>query len=313
MKNKPKCSLLRQTLVGIGLSAACLAMQLPLLAQVPTENATIPAPADASPVPPSSSAESLFQEAVKAQDPTRQADLYRQYLNLKPNDAVALNNLGITLKKQGDYEGAVGSYRKAIQNVPGGDNTRAAKIYNNLGESLRLQNKVPEALEAFNKSLVLDPKLGFAYNNVGKIYFTQNRLEDAITSFQKAVAINPKEAEPQGNLAGALIAAKRYQEASLAARQGVKVDPEDPITRYNLGLALMKQSEALNTLIEQKSPKSQKQLEIELRTATDLSKSLRKQSENELKSAKTLFDKKGDQKNSARVGALLQNLSGGLK
>jgi tetratricopeptide (TPR) repeat protein len=312
MKNKPKCSLLRQTLVGIGLSTACFAIQLPLLAQVPTENATIPAPAEASPASPSS-ADSLFQEAVKAQDPTRQADLYRQYLNLKPNDAIALNNLGITLKKQGDYEGAVGSYRKAIQNVPAGDNPRSAKIYNNLGEALRLQNKTPEALEAFNKALVLDPKLGFAYNNVGKIYFTQNRLEDAITSFQKAVAINPKEAEPQGNLAGALIAAKRYQEASLAARQGVKVDPEDPITRYNLGLALMKQSEALNTLIEQKSPKSQKQLEIELRTATDLSKSLRKQSENELKSAKTLFDKKGDQKNSARVGALLQNLSGESK
>jgi tetratricopeptide (TPR) repeat protein len=278
-------------------------MQLPLLAQ--TENATTPSAPTSSSAP--TSADSLFQDAVKAQDPAQQADLYRQYLKLKPDDAIALNNLGIALKKQGNYEGAVDSYRKAIQNVPEGDNPRAAKIYNNLGEALRLQSKTPEALEAFNKALVLDPKLSFAYNNVGKIYFSQNRLEDAIVSFQKAVAINPKEAEPQGNLAGALIAAKRYQEAALAARQGVKADPEDPITRYNLGLALMKQAEALNTLIEQKDSKSKKQLEVELKTAKDLSKFFRKQSETELKGAKMLFEKKGDQKNSARVGALLQS------
>ncbi len=267
MKNKLKNSLVRQTLLGLGLSTAFLAMQLPLLAQAPAENATTP-PASPATVSP---ADSLFQDAVKAQDPVRQARLYRDYLKLKPDDATALNNLGIALKKQGDYEAAVDSYRKAIQNIPPGDNPRTAKIYNNLGEALRLQNKVPEALEAFNKALELDPKLGFAYNNVGKIYFTQNRLEDAIVSFQKAVAINPKEAEPQGNLAGALIAAKRYQEAIQAAGQGARLDPKDPITRYNLGLALMKQSEI------------------------------------ELKNAKNLFDEKGDQKNSARVNKLLKN------
>ncbi len=258
---------MQQTLLGLWLGTACLVMQPPLLAQAENPNPASPAPASPTPNP----ADSLFQDAVKAQDPARQARLYRDYLKLKPDDAIALNNLGIALKKQGDYEAAVSSYRKAIQNVPPGDNPRSAKIYNNLGEALRLQNKTPEALEAFNKALELDPKLGFAYNNVGKIYFSQNRLEDAIVSFQKAVSLTPKEVEPQGNLAGALIAAKRYQEAIQAAGQGAKLDPKDPITRYNLGLALMKQSEI------------------------------------ELKSAQTLFEGKGDQKNSARVSKLLKN------
>ncbi|MGA7954641.1 MAG: tetratricopeptide repeat protein [Gloeobacterales cyanobacterium] len=260
MKNILKNSPMQQTLLGLWLGTACLVMQPPLLAQA--ENPTNPA---ASPE------DSLFQDAVKAQDPARQARLYREYLRLRPDDATALNNLGIALKRQGDYEGAVSSYRKAIQNVPAGDNPRIAKIYNNLGEALRLQNKTPEALEAFNKALELDPKLGFAYNNVGKIYFSQNRLEDAIDSFQKAVSFTPKEVEPLGNLAGALIAAKRYQEAIRAAEQGVKLDPKDPITRYNLGLALMKQAEI------------------------------------ELKSAQSLFEDKGDQKNSDRVSKLLKN------
>jgi tetratricopeptide (TPR) repeat protein len=263
MKNILKNSLMQQTLLGLWLGTACLVIQSPLLAQA--ENPTTPTTPTASP------ADSLFQEAVKAQDPVRQARLYREYLKLKPDDAIALNNLGIALKKQGDYEAAISSYRKAIQNVPAGDNLRTAKIYNNLGEALRLQNKTPEALEAFNKALELDPKLGFAYNNVGKIYFSQNRLEDAIVSFQKAVSLTPKEVEPQGNLAGALIAAKRYQEAIQAAGQGARLDPKDPITRYNLGLALMKQSEI------------------------------------ELKSAQSLFEEKGDQKNSARVSKLLKN------
>jgi tetratricopeptide (TPR) repeat protein len=257
MKNILKNSLMQQTLLGLWLGAACLVMQPPLLAQA--ENPT------ASP------ADSLFQDAYKAQDPARQARLYREYLKLKPDDATAWNNLGIALKRQGDYEAAVSSYRKAIQKAPEGDKPLTAKIYNNLGEALRLQNKTPEALAAFNKALELDPKLGFAYNNVGKIYFSQNRLEDAIVSFQKAVSLTPNEVEPQGNLAGALIAAKRYQEAIRAAEQGVKLDPKDPITRYNLGLALMKQAEI------------------------------------ELKTAQSLFEEKGDQKNSARVSKLLKN------
>ncbi len=270
MKNILKNSLIQQTLLGLFLGTACLLVPQPLLAQA--ENPTTPTPTPQTPVTPTPSpADNLFQDAVKAQDPARQARLYREYLKLKPEDVIALNNLGIALKKQGDYAGAVSSYRTAIQKIPPGDNPRTAKIYNNLGEALRLQNKTPEALEAFNKALELDPKLGFAYNNVGKIYFSQNRLEDSIVSFQKAVALTPKEVEPQGNLAGALIASKRYQEAIQAAGQGIKLDPKDPITRYNLGLALLKQSEI------------------------------------ELKSAQGLFDGKGDQKNSARVGTLLKN------
>jgi tetratricopeptide (TPR) repeat protein len=283
MKNIFKNSLIQQTLLGLFLGTACLVAQPPLLAQAENPNPASPAnPTSPTPGP----ADSLFQEAVKAQDSVRQARLYREYLKLKPEDVIALNNLGIALKKQGDYEGAVSSYRTAIQKVPAGDNPRTAKIYNNLGEALRLQNNTPEALEAFNKALELDPKLGFAYNNVGKIYFSQNRLEDAIVSFQKAVALTPKEVEPQGNLAGALIASKRYQEAIQAAGQGVKLDPKDPITRYNLGLALSKQSE------------------LELKN----SQNLLKQSELELKNAQNLFDGKGDQKNSARVGNLLKSL-----
>jgi predicted O-linked N-acetylglucosamine transferase (SPINDLY family) len=70
-----------------------------------------------------------------------------------------------------------------------------ADAYNNMGNALQKQNKLEEAIEAYNKALGIKPDYVNAYYNIGIALQKQNKLEEATEAFNKALKIKPDYAD----------------------------------------------------------------------------------------------------------------------
>ena len=64
-----------------------------------------------------------------------------------------------------------------------------------MGNALKDQGKLEEAIEAYNKALAIKPDYAEAYNNMGNALQDQGKLEEAIEAYNKALAIKPDYAE----------------------------------------------------------------------------------------------------------------------
>ncbi len=69
-------------------------------------------------------ANDYFRQAVEADDLNRKADLYRQGLNLCPNNAYAHNDLGTVYLRMGKPDQARAEYRRALELKPDLEETR---------------------------------------------------------------------------------------------------------------------------------------------------------------------------------------------
>lgn len=81
--------------------------------------------------------------------------LLRQLIAVRPNNAHAYYNLGITLGEQGRFDESVAAFHDALRLVP-----RDAGSHNNLGAVLLQQGNIDEAIGEFQEAIRLRPDLG---------------------------------------------------------------------------------------------------------------------------------------------------------
>src|SRR5438067_879354 len=87
-------------------------------------------------------------------------EYYEQAVHLRPDFAVAHNNVGIAWQLLGEWAKAETCHREAIYHRP-----QFARAYNNLGNALQRQEKWRPATEAFEQALALQPDCAeFAFN-----------------------------------------------------------------------------------------------------------------------------------------------------
>ena len=82
-------------------------------------------------------------------------------------------------------------------------NRIALRHATNLGNALRDQGKLEEAVESYNKAISLKPDYFMAYNNLGNALRDQGKLGEAVEAFDKALSIKPNFAEAYSNLGNA--------------------------------------------------------------------------------------------------------------
>ena len=127
--------------------------------------------------------------------------------------------------------------RKATELVPS-----SANAWSNLGGVLQMSGDFDGALEAFRRSLQLEPSKE-AYSNLGTTLYYLGRFTEAVGNFERAAELGPYDYTVQGNLADALWqvpdgradAVARYQRASLLAEKQLEATPGDPVLRAQLG------------------------------------------------------------------------------
>jgi superkiller protein 3 len=179
--------------------------------------------------------EQLFKqgETAEAVRNNSQAEtIWREILRVEPNNGKAYNNLGNALRRQGKLAEALAAHQKALQL-----NHNDAEAYVGIGNVLNAQGKPEEALAYHKKALQLN-KLAIAYYNLCDLLDDKNKLDEAIAACQKSLQINPQDATAYNNLGIALSDQKKLDEAVAAYEKAIEIDPKYATAYYNLGNTL---------------------------------------------------------------------------
>ena len=136
----------------------------------------------------------LYLGLAKAQ--TQQGDLngaiavYKQAIELKPDNPQLYLDLAKAQTQQGDLNGAIAAYRKAIElNVK-----NSFPVHKHLGDALKKQKKLDEALAAYETAKNLEPKHPGIYDCLGVTHYQQGNLEEAVAAYKKAIELAPEHA-----------------------------------------------------------------------------------------------------------------------
>jgi len=121
---------------------------------------------------------------------------YNKYLARHPEDAGALNNLGIIYQQQKDYEKAISIYNRAIASDPSNYRT-----YNNLATCYIAQRNYGKALTALKHSLEIEPDNRAALINAGVAHIGLRNFQAAEEYLTKAFQKFPQEPQAAYNLA----------------------------------------------------------------------------------------------------------------
>jgi tetratricopeptide (TPR) repeat protein len=95
----------------------------------------------------------------------------------------------------GRYKEAIEEFEKVLLIDP--DYVNA---YNGMGVSYDLLGDFPMAIESYEKALELNPNLDYLHNNLGYSHLLQGNLDAAIDAFQKAIALNNQNRQARNNL-----------------------------------------------------------------------------------------------------------------
>ena len=107
---------------------------------------------------------------------------------------MALNNLGVILKRLGDLDGAVDCYRQALAAEPDDPET-----HNNLGNALECIGRAGEAVTHCRRAVTLRPDFVEAHNNLGVALSGAGRPDDGDAAFVEAMALKPDFTEARFN------------------------------------------------------------------------------------------------------------------
>lgn len=162
--------------------------------------------------------------------------LFEHVVEIKDDDWLAHNNLGVALEEQGRTDEAIAHYAEAARLRP-----LAAHLQNNLGAALAKEGRVEEALKCFSEAVRDNPNYADGHNNLGVMYFQQGRIDEALFHFSEALRIDPRNADAHKNMGIALVRQGKIDEAIRHFREALKIRPDYAAVHNNLGAALAKE------------------------------------------------------------------------
>ena len=135
-------------------------------------------------------AKTLFAQAVKAQnagDLPAAIEGYNAVLAIAPGYLSALNNLGVSLRKQNKVDQAIACYRRALERDP-----RSVQTLSNFGNALKDAGRHAESLDMFRRAMEVDPgDAGMVYN-FGITLKDAGLIDESIEIFKRAAKLNPE-------------------------------------------------------------------------------------------------------------------------
>jgi len=158
--------------------------------------------------------------------------IYRQILAAVPNHADSLHLLGTLRHSAGQADG-VGLIRQAIALNPS-----FPAALSNLGEVLRRQGELDEAIVCFQRALAISPDFPAALGNLGLALTQAGQYEQAIMALRRAVALKSDFAEAWANLGSALDETGERGEAIACFRRAIALRPASAEFHSNLGVLL---------------------------------------------------------------------------
>ena len=145
--------------------------------------------------------------------------IWRQTLDVSPDNFRAHGSLGIALIPQGKIDEAMSHFCQALKLKP----DDAAVSYN-LGRIFQLQGKLDEAAKHYRQAIQTGPGFVKAYNNLGIVLSEQGKFDEAVEYFKQALHIKPDYIEAHLNLGMALKSQGKNEEAARHYRRAIEID-----------------------------------------------------------------------------------------
>jgi tetratricopeptide (TPR) repeat protein len=155
----------------------------------------------------------------EAKDYERAAEFFRRATKLRPNDLLALNQLGVALSLMERYSYACEILTEAAKLAP-----NEVKVQLNMGRACIAAEEYKRAIPALECSRELNPNDYYIRAYLGFAYSKLKEYKKAIAEFEMAVTLKPDDPLVQYYLGSLYLAAK---DKSAALRQQKKVEMLD--------------------------------------------------------------------------------------
>jgi len=178
------------------------------------------------------SSDTTLQSALAAHKAGRLVEAeagYRKLLQARPEDADALNFLGLLHFHQGQADSAVELLQRSVEANPDNPHARI-----NLGNVLMARDDHEGAQAAFRRATELSPDLAITWYNLGVCQRQQGRPEDAADSLRKSIELDPRHIPAHNTLAQILCRLRRYPQAAEVYRGWLAAEPDNPVARHML-------------------------------------------------------------------------------
>jgi tetratricopeptide (TPR) repeat protein len=170
---------------------------------------------------------------------------YQNALRIKPDYAAAHYNLAIALEQKGRMDEAVVQYKDALQIKPDD-----APAQFSLATVLRQQGRADEAKLHYQQVRQIDPGFEEGLYNLGNELRQKGKVDEAIARYQEALQIDPGYAEAHINLGSALLQAGRLDEAITHLQQALQINPGLAKAHNNLGNAFLQKGNAAEAIAQ---------------------------------------------------------------
>ena len=177
---------------------------------------------------------------------------YRQLLKLKetaatPSLSTARKQLFLTANSSQDAPQSPANSELSIpETVPPNNSAEYQMV---LGDSYSKRKQWQPAIIAYQKALVINPKLIAVYLKLAQVLVKAEELQQAVLTYQEGIEHNPQSHQLHFNLGICLTEQNNWQQATDCFRQALQLKPDYWEALHNLGGALAQQklwSEALD-------------------------------------------------------------------
>jgi tetratricopeptide (TPR) repeat protein len=120
-------------------------------------------------------------------DPSKAAEHFREALNIKRDDTVAMISLARAYFNMNEWDRALGQFKMAQAAQP-----NSPLVYAGLGDLYFQRGYSTPAIEEYEKAIKLDPNNDDLYVNLGRVHEKRGETEAAIDCYRKAIKANPR-------------------------------------------------------------------------------------------------------------------------
>lgn len=190
-------------------------------------------------------AKEFFDLAFSSKDPLVQIELYKNVLEIQPNNIPALNNIGAAYNNIYSYKEAIKYLKLGIKLSP-----NYALTYANLANSYNLSGDLDSAIEYSDMAIKIDPKLDWSYSVKGNVLTKKGDLVAAEKTFNLAIKLNPNSPEAYNTRGYFYEETGKYEEAELDFIKSEKLGFPNKAMLYNNFAVLYRRKKEFNKAIE---------------------------------------------------------------
>ena len=187
----------------------------------------------------------LFNLAFNSSDPRIQIELYKNVLELDPNNFNALNNMAFAHNNLNETAESILVVSKAITLNP-----RHYQAYSNRAQAYNLQDSLELALKDIEVAISLEPKYEYAYAVKGNILTKQGKFVEAESALNTAVQLNQFSAEAYFNRAFFYEERKEYDKSLADYEKSEGLGFDNKAMLYNNFAVLYRRKREFDKAIE---------------------------------------------------------------